>query len=333
MKSLRCFAPCRIDLAGGTLDIWPIHLFFDKPQTINVAVDLMAQAEIQPLDEGIHIISRDGDEKVQFASLADLPLEHPLALPIRLISFFQPEPGILVSTDSQAPRGAGLGGSSALAIALAEALNRFTRRSYRQNQLLGLVQNIETAILGVPTGDQDYYPALYGGISRLTYSVEGTAHSPLSVDPEWLEAHLILCYSGQSRVSGRINWEIFKALLDGNESVRVNFSTIVEAADSLLHALLEQDVQILATAIEREWGARRELVPSVSTRKIESLIGAARAAGGRGGKVCGAGGGGCLLFIAEPKQRKAVERALLTAGGEVLAFHVAQEGCVVEELE
>ncbi|MZH46559.1 MAG: hypothetical protein F3739_05955, partial [Nitrospinae bacterium] len=115
---IKSSAPTRIDLAGGTLDIWPLHLFFDNPPTLNAAIDLYATVEITTRkDKRIVLTSRDLGLSENFSSLGALPDKHPLELIVRTLKFYAPQTGLEISTDCQAPQGSGIGGSSALNIA------------------------------------------------------------------------------------------------------------------------------------------------------------------------------------------------------------------------
>ena len=164
MLRIKSSAPTRIDLAGGTLDIWPLHLLFDNPPTLNAAINLYATVEIiSRKDKRIILTSRDLGLSDNFPSLDALPDNHPLELIMRTLKFYAPKSGLEISTDCQAPQGSGIGGSSALNIALHGALNRFTGRRYRKAEMIEIAKNIETQVIKVPAGCQDYFPAMYGG--------------------------------------------------------------------------------------------------------------------------------------------------------------------------
>ncbi|HMK29458.1 MAG TPA: hypothetical protein VK473_07215, partial [Terriglobales bacterium] len=160
--------PCRADLAGGTLDLWPLYLFHPGAVTVNFAVNIMTSCKITPLPgKTIHLRSLDTKKEDRFASLDDLrrakQFRHALAA--SLVRVFAPEDGFLLETNSDSPAGAGIAGSSALMIATAAALARFSGRHLSLEEMRVLAQNVEAQLIGVPTGCQDYYPALYGGIS------------------------------------------------------------------------------------------------------------------------------------------------------------------------
>jgi D-glycero-alpha-D-manno-heptose-7-phosphate kinase len=91
-------------------------------------------------------------------------------------------------------------------------------------------------------------------------------------------------------------------------------------------ALAAQQWQDVETLIGEEWKLRRTNAPGISTPLIDKLMSAAMANGGLAGKVCGAGGGGCVIVLIEKGTRQQVEQAIREHGGEVLNFQVAPEG-------
>jgi D-glycero-alpha-D-manno-heptose-7-phosphate kinase len=238
---------------------------------------------------------------------------------------------VRVTTACRAPAGSGLGGSSALGIALGSALDRFTGRGLDPDRLLALTRGIETQVLAIPTGEQDYHPALHGGVLGLHYSVEGTRVERLAVDPEALGRRLILIYTGVSRNSGVSNWDIFKRHLEGEAGVRAALQATSDAAQAIRTALLAGDWDRAGAAIAEEWQARLRLSPAVTDRVIDTLIAAALGEGAQAGKVCGAGGGGCVvLWVPEPA-RERVARRMTEAGAELLECRIVTRGVSVTE--
>src|SRR6478736_1081989 len=178
-------APCRVDLAGGTLDIWPLYLYHDNAVTLNFAVNRYASCTLETRpDSQIVLRSRDLDAEEVFADLEALQSAKRYKLPLLayLVKFFAPPTGINLSTDSEAPAGAGISGSSTLIIAVASALNKLTGAGYPIEKLREIAQNVEAQIIRVPTGAQDYYPAMYGGASVIELGEEGITRKALAVD-------------------------------------------------------------------------------------------------------------------------------------------------------
>src|SRR5437879_669275 len=152
-------SPCRVDMAGGTLDIWPLYLYHPGAVTVNFAIDRYASCVVDTrADSRIVLRSEDLGCEESFPSLAALRAarHYRLPLPARTVRYFAPETGLDISTHSEAPAGAGISGSSALMIALTSALNRLNGRRRPIEKIREIGQNLESQVIRVPTGCQDY---------------------------------------------------------------------------------------------------------------------------------------------------------------------------------
>jgi len=320
---------CRADLAGGTVDLWPLYLFHPGALTLNFALQIQTTCRITPLaGTRIELCSVDTGRREAFADLSELnncrKPRHPIAA--YAARFFAPERGFCVETDSESPAGAGISGSSALMIATCAALARFTRREIELERLRVIAQNIEAQIIRVPTGCQDYYPALYGGVSAIHLDLDGIRRAPVPVAPEEIEMRFLLAYTGAPRQSGINNWEVFKAHINGDRHVARNFDKIVALARDMHQAFLRNNWEDVARLLREEWKLRRTNAPGITTPRIEKLIAVANSHGGRAAKVCGAGGGGCVLLMVKEGAKQAVAEAVTRAGGRMLPLKVAREG-------
>jgi D-glycero-alpha-D-manno-heptose-7-phosphate kinase len=319
-------APTRIDLAGGTLDIWPLYLFHEHAQTLNAAISLRARCTIRArADKRIAMVSEDTGTRVEAAHWSELRDHHDLKLVGRLLHYFQAE-GLEIRTRSESPVGAGIAGSSALNIAICGALAAWCDRALEDDLLLQIAQNVEAQVIDVPTGVQDYRPALFGGISAVELNVDGIRRVPLQVDARELQQRVVLAYTNASRNSGINNWEMTKRHIDGDGEVRSRFARIRDVAVAMRESLERKDWPAVGRHVADEWDNRKRLAPGVTTPAIDGMLDAAVAAGAWGGKVCGAGGGGCLFCIGEPDRVPAIRDALATAGARVLDFRIESEG-------
>ena len=132
--------PTRIDLAGGTFDIWPLYLFHDHAQTINAAISLRARCTLTSRrDYRVLLISEDTGEEVEAAEPGALGVDR-LPLVARLVRHFGAR-GLEVRTRSESPLGAGIAGSSALNVALTAALAAWTGRTLGDEELLTIAMN------------------------------------------------------------------------------------------------------------------------------------------------------------------------------------------------
>jgi D-glycero-alpha-D-manno-heptose-7-phosphate kinase len=319
-------APTRIDLAGGTIDIWPLYLFHPGAQTINAAISVRARARIEPrTDNRIVLRSEDTNATVEADDAASLRHEPRLRL-LSLLAHFFGARGLTLTTTSESPAGAGLAGSSALNVAVCAALAEWKREHYEPEALLQVAMNVEAQTINVPTGLQDYRPALYGGLAALELEVDGIHRVPLDVDLRELGGRIVLCYTGEPRNSGTNNWEITKKHIDGDPHVFDCFERIRDTAAAMREALVRGDWDATGRAIATEWENRKRLAPGVTTPAIDDLIARAMAAGATAAKVCGAGGGGCLFCYGAPEANGAIRQALAGGGARLLEFTFERHG-------
>ena len=277
-------APCRADLAGSTLDLWPLYLFHPGSVTVNMAVDIQTTCKITPRKgREIHLKSLDTGCEDRFASLSALmgAKTYHHALAAYLVRFFQPKQGFLLESHSESPAGAGISGSSAMMICTSAALARFVGREIDIEQIRVIAQNVEAQLIRVPTGCQDYYPAMYGGVSAVHLNIDGISREPISIPADEMNKRFVLFYTGAPRQSGINNWE---------------------------------------------WKLRRTNAPGITTPLIDKLIAAARRQGARAAKVCGAGGGGCVIALVEEGSRDRVHDTIRKNGGQPLDFRIAPKG-------
>jgi D-glycero-alpha-D-manno-heptose-7-phosphate kinase len=329
MKQIRSSAPTRIDLAGGTLDIWPLYLFHEHAQTLNAAISLRAHTVITERTDGrIRLESIDTSKTVDVARWQDLADSQGLPLLSRLAYFFRAE-NLTLRTRGESPAGAGIAGSSALNVAVCGAFAEWAGLQLDGEKLLTIAMNIEAQVISVPTGLQDYRPAYYGGVAAIELLPDGIKRVAIAIAPEELQRRIVLAYSGAPHFSGTNNWEIMKRHIGGDRHVFNCFDRIVEAAGGVRDALTRGDWAGVAAHINLEWETRKKLAPGVTTPMIETLIAGAFAAGASAAKVCGAGGGGCLFCLSDPKDVPAVQCALVAGGARILDYRIETDGLLV----
>lgn len=327
-------APTRVDLAGGTIDIWPLYLFHPGAMTVNFALSLRARVRIETREDD-RIILESLDRGVGFETTLDrideLARDEKLELVSKMVHFFRPEVGFHLTAHSEAPAGAGISGSSALAIALIGALNRLVGNRYEERQFIGIAANIETTVIKVPAGLQDYYPAFYGSTSCIHLDPDGVDREHLAIDENEIERRFVICYTGEPRLSGINNWDSFKRHIDGDAELFTIFERIRDAAVQMRSALLAGDWKAVGETMRTAYPNRKRLAPGITTPQMDRLVEKALAGGAEAAKVCGAGGGGCIAFLCAEGKKENVERALAEEGGEVLKWKCAREGLSVSE--
>jgi D-glycero-alpha-D-manno-heptose-7-phosphate kinase len=308
---------CRVDLAGGTLDIWPLGLLHRGACTVNVAVDVAARVELLRRPSGYRVVA--AGEVVDAGSTDELA-RHPSAALAGLVAAHLGLPPVEIRLESDSPRGGGLGASSALvvaAIAAGEAL--LGLESSGPERTSALARDLEAVLMGLPTGAQDHYPAILGGALELRHLPGGRELRRLEVDLDALGRHLVVAFTGSSHFSAGTNWQVIRRRLEGDRETVRCFAGIAAAAAAIGGALESGELERVGKLMEEEWSYRRRLAAEVSTPRIEELLTAAARAGAWGGKACGAGGGGCIAVLAPESARAAVAAALASAGATVLA--------------
>jgi D-glycero-alpha-D-manno-heptose-7-phosphate kinase len=336
MKSvsvIEATAPARVDLAGGTLDLWPLHVLHPGSVTVNLAIDRRATCRVRRAEKGVRLIAPDREIDLRAGSARELRADPRTALVAALVEEICPDAPVEVEFLSGVPFGSGLGGSSALAVAVAAALTRMAGASLDGAGGVELVRDVETRVLGKPAGVQDYYPAFGGGLHCLWFQTGRTVAERLEIDPAEWDRHLTLFDTGAAHSSGMNNWEVFRRRLEGETGVTRSLDSIARAAREMAAAVRRKDFPAMGRALKDEWQARRELAPVVSSPAIERAIARALQAGAWGGKACGAGGGGCVVFLAPADRTGTVREALERIDeGRVLSVRAEPRGLEILQL-
>ncbi len=315
-SAVRTESRCRVDLAGGTLDIWPLGLLFEGAQTVNLAIELPVVVTMARHESGFVVETTSGASAP--LSLAELARHADGGLLFQVANHFGLPP-VRVRLDSGSPRGGGLGASSAMTVGLIAAADRLTGRGPREvEETARLARDLEARLMRLPTGTQDHYPALLGGCLAIEYHPGGTRVRRIETDLAELGRHLLIVYSGKSHFSASTNWEIIRGCLEGDAEIRGLFSGIAEVASLLPAALSAGDWPLVGELVGREWSLRRHLAAGVSVPAVDSLLSMAKSLGAWGGKACGAGGGGCVAILCPAERRSAIRDALVAADGAVI---------------
>lgn len=318
-----------MDLAGGTLDIWPVWLLVPRATTVNVAINLRARATVAPASR-FRVVNRQRGLDLAAESAESL-FDHPwAALAGRLIAFFDPPHPVAVRYATAAPPGSGLGGSSALGMALAGALNEVCGAGWAVPELIRIVVDTEVRILRVATGAQDQYAAALGGARAHHWESPVPRSEPLSWheddggDP--LVERFVLVFTREAHSSAEPNGRVLERIFAGHPAATRGVETIAEAAAGMREAILARDWIRVAAFLDHEWAGRQALSEAVTTRTLRRFEAVLRAAGAGAVKACGAGGGGTIVAVAPPESRAAVIAAAREAGGEVLDARSDPEG-------
>ena len=322
----RAVGPCRVDLAGGTLDIWPLGRLFPGASTVSVAVDVWVEARVRTGGGSYRV--RLGEEELEASAVVELSRSPRTALIGLVLSALQMPP-CEIEVRSGSPLGAGLGASSTLTLALLAACRAAAGKRQLADRV-GLARDLEAQLMELPTGVQDHITAEAGGAVVIEHTAGGPSTRALATPLEELSRRLLVIDSGQEHVSARRNWEVVRAALDGDRTVRAALAGIAAVAGEMVVALEATAWRSAGELMGREWSHRRQLGPGISTPAIERLLGLGLDAGAYGGKVCGAGGGGCIALLCPSSRRPTIAASLAAAGGSPLDASPTPVGLRVE---
>ncbi len=315
-------SPTRVDLAGGTLDLWPLYLFLQGAPTVNVAISIFTSVEVTPLlDQAIILESVDLNIKKEYANLSEAladPDPQMILLQTQL-RYWRPEKGFHLKTASQSPVGGGLGGSSSLTISLMKAFSQFCQQPFQNtHEMVHIAHNIEAEILNTPTGTQDYYPAVNGGLNILRYGHRGIDQSVIKIESSIFAEHFMLVYTGKAHHSGLNNFEVVKDAVARDKRTMQALRDLKDIAIRTERTVREQRWTDLGGLFKEEFEARVRLAPEFSSPEIEKLAEVSLQNGAEAVKICGAGGGGCVLVWCPPENRERVRSACQKAGFQVM---------------
>lgn len=323
-------APLRIDLAGGWTDVAPYSARAGGA-VVNVAISLHAHAQVRRQRGGVDLRALDLGAAVSARRAADLRPDGELALLKAAARRLGPETGFEVTTSSDAPPSSGLGGSGAMGVALVAAFAALDGRRLQAAEIAQRAHQIETGDAAILGGKQDQYAASLGGLQFLEFgaqSVGATRLDPPAEQLHELERHLVLCYTGASRLSGATHQQVWSRYAAGDAAIGRALDGLRACAYAMRDAISNGDVVRIGELLTRNWELQQALGEGVRTATMGDLERAAAGAGAAGCKACGAGAGGCMVFLARAGRAFAVAEALRAAGGQVLRYSFDSAGVV-----
>lgn len=324
---------CRVDFAGGTLDLYPLYLFLDGGVTINAGITVYSRVSIEKRgDAEIHIKSEDLGVESMFSSVDELTLKGPTSFIQRAVKSYRPGFGVNIVTKNDAPKGSGLGASSSLLMALSAGLIKIQGGVIDVGEMIRRGGAIEAGHLGIPTGLQDYYGAVLGNLNALHFDEKGCSPEPIAASKDFFDeinGSLVVSYTGISHYSGANNWDMIKNTIDRKGRTYESLTRIRQISLELQDALLDKDIEKAAHYVNEEWQARKHLSPGVTNDYIDLIIENAEKAGAWSSKLCGAGGGGCMITLVPPGLGDEVRKSLEESGAKVMDARICHNGLVV----
>ncbi|MBL8981993.1 MAG: hypothetical protein JNL26_07405 [Gemmatimonadetes bacterium] len=317
MRTVVARAPTRIDFGGGWTDVPP---FCEEQggRVCNLAIDRYATVTLVAAPTTAFDVRAAADSPLARAATRRLGVT-----------------GIRSTLRSDFPTGAGLGGSSAVGVAMVAALRAWQHLA--NDDLQAIVHEsraVEIEDLGIAGGWQDHYAAAHGGALDLTFGASTTVRElPLTeTTRRAIEAQCLVIYTGQSRISGETITAVLDAYRRRDAAVTGALLRMRALAGDMAEALAAGDLDALGNALQEHWQHQRALHPAITTDAIDTIIDTAMREGARGCKALGASGGGCVVVVAPSHQADSI-RAAIEPLGRLLPFAVDLHGVTVTDTE
>ena len=333
---VRARAPLRLGFAGGGSDLQPFcdtHGGF----VMNATVSLYAYAHLKPNSDGV--VRFDAAEQgalfeaeaTEVVALDPGTLLHCGVYNRMVRQFNGGRPlAVDVRTTVDVPAGSGMGGSSALVVALVEAFSAYLGLALGEYDIARLAFEIERQDLSIAGGQQDQYAAAFGGFNFMEFSAGGRVIiNPLRIRPDILqelEASLVLYFTGSSRRSAQVILAQQDGMRKGGDQALAAFLALKQEAVEMKEALLTGRLDRMADTLTRGWMAKKSTSSSVSTSEIERILELALNNGGLAGKVSGAGGGGFIMILCNPRERFRLIDALNAEPGRLSPVVFTEDG-------
>lgn len=335
---IRSRAPVRIDFAGGWTDV---ALFTEEQPgiVVNAAINVYSYVTLKlpmepEVNKQVKIYSADFDIYQEANEIKELEYDGNIDLVKAALKRSDVEGGVEMITRSDAPAGSGLGTSASMGVALIGALDDLGDLPMLPYEIAELASAIERHELGILGGKQDHYASALGGINFMQFTGEHVKTSKLHLQPETiyeLEKGLVLCYTGKSRLSSNIHQNVVDAYLTKNKDTHDALNNLKRIAWETKVALLKGELNSFAELLSENWENQKRLHSSVTNSQIDSLFELGLDNGAIGGKACGAGGGGCILFYCYPDKEHIVRKKLEEANVKVIDFNFSHTGLEVWE--
>lgn len=317
-------APLRLGFGGGGTDVSPYCDQFGGV-VLNATIGLFARVTLEPRTDGQLVLASADQQKPHWQGVAkphrDVP-EH-VRLHKGVWDHFAARtgqrPGVTLTTSADSPPGSGLGTSSALVVALVEAMRRFNETILSPQEIAELAYRIERQDLDLAGGHQDQYTAAFGGFNMMVFGAEDQVKvSPLTISEATqaqLESSIVLYFTGVSRHSATIIDEQTANMKDAQPRSLAGLDALKAGALDMQAALADGDLLRFGAILDAGWQSKKLTASQITSPEIDQVYDAAKAYGAFGGKVTGAGGGGFMMFLIDPARRDGLMAHLSAFGG------------------
>ena len=299
--------PLRISFAGGGTDV-PGFYEHEQGAVLSTTINQYLYVTVQPHGRLFNEGYRLNYSETEHVERLDHIKNH---IARECLRFLRIDPPLYISTIADLPEFSGLGSSSSFAVGLLHALHALRSERVSAGQLAEEAAHLEIDVLNRPIGKQDHYAAAFGGVNFFCFQPGGSVtvesqHLPDGVLDN-LFSHLLMFWTGIRRDASSILAE----QQERTESNRSHLQHMRGHANQLKGMLRGGfDPILFGEILDHSWQLKRQLTSNMTNERIERWYDLAKQAGAIGGKICGAGGGGFLLFVSPPSRQDAIRHAL-----------------------
>ncbi len=297
-------APVRISFVGGGTDLASFYRQYPG-RVISTTIDKYSYVTINrpPLVKKIAA-------RYAISELVNHPSELKNDRIRAALLSFGVENKIDIGSFSDVPVKTGLGSSSSFAVALTKGLSAYTGKRIDKEDVAETAAKLEIELLNEPIGKQDQYAAAFGGFNIFQFNPDETVEVfPVRLDFKKrldFESHLLVFFTGITRLASSV-------LTEQKSRTSQNIETLKKMSDSVFEfrdKLIVGDFRALGGMLHEGWLRKKTLASNVSNTLIDDFYNAGMQNGAWGGKVLGAGGGGCVLFIVPPEKKDAIREVV-----------------------
>lgn len=297
--------PFRMSFLGGGSDL---PAFYEKNggSVLSTSINKYMYINLHSrFNKGIRVIYSKIEEVDKTEDIM-----HPIVR--NTLKYFNLQSGIDISSLADIPaRGTGLGSSSSYTVGLIRAIAAHKDLSLSRQEVAELACHIEIDLCGDPIGKQDQYAASFGGFNLYKFSSDGVVVKPLNLDPSFLSylgAALVSVYTGTERSAAAILEEQSRAVSFGAKAkIQAEMVSLVDVG---VKELMSEKLQKFGELLHDSWLLKKQLASNISNIHIDRIYELGLKAGAWGGKLLGAGAGGFICFLVDPKKRIDVKNAL-----------------------
>ena len=306
-KYITTCTPLRVSFAGGGTDL-PEYYQKGYGAVFSTAIDKHLYVTLKPLSPIYGINYRLNYSQSEQAQCID---DIANAIARECLRLVEVEAPLYIGTVADLPAYSGLGSSSSFAVGLLHALHAYRGERVSSGHIAEEAAHVEIEVLRRPMGKQDHFAAAFGGLNYIRFRSDGG----VSIEPQNINAskvdklfdNILLFWTGLHRDSSEVLTEQRQNVDDRTGELEAMREQAMSMRDVVSNGF---DIHRFGALLDEGWALKQRLASSITNDRISNWYRLAKQAGAIGGKLCGAGGGGFLLFVAEPSRQDAIRAAL-----------------------